>query len=115
VSRRCLVSAQPTGATWLREELTQLLSLSATLAGFCITSVALFHTLARASLTETIADDVLAISALFFLICTYTIFFALRTRHTKLARTLEKVADALFLVALTGMVATGFIMVYTVW
>ena len=100
--------------TWLREELLELLSLSGTLAGLCITGVALFHTLGRSSL-ETIADDALAMSALLFLVCTYTIFFALRTKREALALALEKVADTLFLLALTGMVAAGFIMVYTVW
>lgn len=101
--------------TWLREELLHLLSLSGTLAGLCITGVALFHTLGRSSLPETVADDALAISALLFLLCTYTIFFALRTKRNALARALEKIADVLFLLALTGMVASGFIMVYTVW
>ena len=102
-------------STWLREELLHLLSLSGTLAGLCITGVALFHTLGRSSLPATIADDALAISALLFLVCTYMIFFALRTKRDGLALALEKIADVVFLLALTGMVAAGFIMVYTVW
>lgn len=101
--------------TWLREELLQLLSLSGTLAGLCITGVTLLHTVGKHSTTGTIADDVLAISALLFLICTYAIFFALRTRERVLAIMLERIADALFLLALTGMVAAGFVMVYTIW
>lgn len=109
------MNAPPRNSTWLREELLQLLTLSGTLAGLCITGVTLFHTLGRPSLPETIADDGLAISALLFLLSTYTIFFALRTRHDALALTLEKLADGLFLLALTGMVASGFIMVYTIW
>ena len=102
-------------STWLREELLHLLSLSGTLAGLCITGVALFHTIGSSSLSMTVADDTLAISALLFLVCTYTIFFALRTKRNALAIVLEKIADALFLLALTGMVASGFIMVYSVW
>jgi len=102
-------------STWLREELLHLLSLSGTLAGLCITGVALIHTLGRSSLPATVADDALAVSALLFLVCTYAIFFALRTKRDVLALTLEKIADVLFLMALTGMVASGFIMVYTVW
>lgn len=109
------MSSPTRNATWLREELLHLLSLSGTLAGLCITAVTLFHTIGAASLTQTIADDVLAVSALLFLVCTYTIFFALRTKRTSLAVTLEKVADVLFLLALTGMVLSGFIMVYALW
>jgi len=101
--------------TWPREELLHLLSLSGTLAGLCITGVTLFHTMARTTWSRTIADDALAISALLFLLSTYTIFFTLRTRGRSLAILLTKIADAFFFAALTGMVASGFIMVYTVW
>lgn len=101
--------------TWLRDELLHLLSLSGTLAGLCITGVTLLHSIGKSSLTGTIADDALAVSALMFLVCTYTIFLALRTRRQSLAVKLEKLVDALFSVALTGMVAAGFIMIYTVW
>lgn len=100
-------------STWIREELLHLLSVSGTLSGLCITGVTLFHTLGRATLPETFADDLLAISALLFLLCTYVIFIALRTRRESMAVLLEKVADTLFLVALSGMVGSGFIMVYT--
>lgn len=104
----------PGRATWLRDELLHLLSVSGTLAGLCITGVTLFHTIGRTSLSGTFADDLLAVSALLFLLCTYAIFFALRTKREALALTLEKVVDTLFLLALTGMVSSGFIMAYTV-
>jgi len=100
---------------WLREELLHLLSLSGTLAGLCITGVTLVHTFGRSTLPETIADDALAVSSLLFLVCTYTIFLALRTKRPALAHFLENAADILFLLAITGMVVSGFIMVYTVW
>lgn len=38
---------------------------------------------------------------------------ALRTRRETLAVLLEKLADILFLLALSGMVGSGFIMLYT--
>lgn len=60
------------------------------------------------------ADDMLAISALLFLLCTYLIFFALRVARDAMAQRLERMVDALFLLGLTGMVAAGFVMVYTV-
>lgn len=100
--------------TWRRDELLHLLSVSGNLAGLCIAAVALFRTIGKSIISETLADDLLALSALLFLICIYAIFFALRTKSEQLAQTLEKVADALFLIAISGMVASGFIMVYTV-
>ena len=101
-------------ATWIREELLQLLSLSGTLAGLSITGVAVFRAMSRQSMSATIADDLLAISALIFMVCLYVIFFGLRTERETLARALERAADILFLLALTTMVASGFIMVYSV-
>jgi hypothetical protein len=108
------MSQPPRKSTWIREELLHLLSVAGTLAGLCITGVALFHTSGKPSLTATLADDLLAVSALLFLLCTYAIFIALRTKREALAALLENVADTLFLLALTGMVASGFIMVYVV-
>jgi hypothetical protein len=99
---------------WVREELVQLLSVSGVLAGLAITGVSLFRALNPESMSTTIVDDLLAFSALIFLLCLYVIFFALRTEREALARMLEKVADLLFLLALTVMVASGFVMVYSV-
>lgn len=110
---RDLEASQRRG-NWLREELLQLLTLAGTLAGLCITGVALFHSIGRGTVPGTLADDMLAISALLFLLCTYLIFFALRVAREAVAVRLEKLVDALFLLALTGMVASGFVMVYTV-
>jgi hypothetical protein len=47
-----------------------------------------------------------------FLLATYLFFFSLRTRNPSLATKLELIGDVIFLVALTGMVATGFIILY---
>ena len=99
--------------TWMRDELLQLLSVAGTLAGLSITAVALLHSVGQKQTSSTIADDVLVLSALLFLLCTYAIFITLRTRRPGWARRLEQVADVLFLLAMTGMVASGFIMVYT--
>jgi hypothetical protein len=106
------MSNAPRQPTWIRQELLHLLSVSGTLAGLCITGVTLFHTIGRPSVPQTLADDLLAISALLFLLCTYAIFIALRTKREALAVLLEKVVDTVFLLALSGMVGSGFIMVY---
>lgn len=100
---------------WDRNEIIQLLSLSGTLAGLCITALTVFRTLSHSALSVTVADDVLAISALFFLAATYVFFFSLRSKTERTARILERTGDLFFLLALTGMVSSGGIMVYTIW
>jgi hypothetical protein len=49
-----------------------------------------------------------------FLLCTYLIFFALRIAREPVALRLERIIDGLVLLGLTGMVASGIVMVYTV-
>ncbi|WP_353153588.1 hypothetical protein [Herminiimonas fonticola] len=97
-----------------REELRHLLSTSGTMAGLCITGVTLFSTLGR-TLGGTVVDDIFVLSALFFLLCTYCVFWALRTKHRGIVQLLTRIAEILFAIALTAMVSAGFIMTYTLW
>lgn len=98
---------------WDRQELMGLLSVSGTLAGLCITIVALFHADSQGS--GTIVDDVLAVCSAAFLGCIYLIVWALRTRAANRADLLVKCVDALFLTALSAMTLSAFIMVYSIW
>jgi len=99
--------------TWLREELLHLLSVSATLAGLCVTIVAVMNSVGQRAGAATIGDDMFAVCALIFLVCVYMIFSALRTRKIRLLRTLVKVVDILFMVGLSVMTCAAFLMVYT--
>ena len=99
-------------ATWQRQDLLTLLQVSSTLAGLCITGVSFIDHTERRSGHISGAHG-LAFSALLFLLCSYAIFFALRTRHAHWARRLDRLVDTLFMLALTSMVVCGFIMVYT--
>jgi len=98
-----------------REELLNLLSASATLAGLCITVVTLMNTFDKRRAAVSIVDDIFAVCATAFLLCIYLIFWALRTRKSAWASRLSKVIDAAFLAALTTMTGATFIMIYTIW
>ena len=98
-----------------RDELLQLLSVSATLAGLCVTVVALMKTLGDTHNAATIVDDMFALCALIFLSTTYLIFWALKTGRPGRVKLLVKLLDISFLVGLTLMTAAAFILVYTVW
>ena len=100
---------------WNRTELLNLLSASATLAGLCITIVAVMNTFNKTVNSISVVDDILAISAASFLLCTYLIFWALRTHSSALSITITKVIDVIFLLALSAMTVAGFIMIYTIW
>jgi len=99
----------------IKEEFLHLISVSATLAGLCITAVALMNNLGKHVLNATIVDDMFAICALFFLVCVYLIFFALRSSARPHLLILKKLVNATFLFAMTFMTFAAFVMVYTVW
>ena len=100
--------------SWERTELLSLLSASATLAGLCITIVALMNAVNKANSLATVVDDIFAACAAAFLMCNYLIFWALRSRNKTLADVLTKTVDALFLLALSGMTLAAFIVIYTI-
>jgi hypothetical protein len=98
-----------------RQELVGLLSVSGSLAGLCITVVALMNTFDKTRAGVSAIDDVFAFCGAGFLLCTYLIFWALRSDRPSLSTTLLKIVDAIFLLTLTSMTLAGFAVVYTVW
>lgn len=104
-----------TPVPWERAELIGLLSAAATLAGLCITVVAFMNTGDRARSAASIVDDVLAVCAAAFLLCTYLIFWALRSRSPALSASLNRIIDVVFVLALSAMTLAGFLLIYTIW
>jgi len=100
---------------WHRSELLSLLSTCGALAGLCMTVVALMNTFNKQHASVTIVDNIFGICAAIFLLCTYLIFWALRTRKENRAITLTKWLEGLFLFALTSMIIATFLMIYTLW
>ena len=98
-----------------REELRHMLSTSGPMAGLCITAATLCSGAGKAVAGKTVVDDIFVLSALIFLLCTYCVFWALRTKNRKVMLFLTRGADVLFAIALTAMVSAGFIMTYTLW
>ena len=98
-----------------RQELLGLLSVSGSLAGLCITVVALLNTFDKTRADVSLVDDVFALCGVGFLLSVYLIFWALRTHETTLSHRLLNIVDALFLLTLTSMTVGGFVMIYTIW
>ncbi|MBX3615969.1 hypothetical protein [Nitrosomonas sp.] len=97
-----------------RELLIRLLATSASLAGFCVAGIGLLHSQSKAHEFESFGDDILALAAVFFLLCTYLSFWALRTQHKRRLFTLAKIIDTLFLIGLTLTVISGVGFVYAI-
>jgi ABC-type Fe3+-siderophore transport system permease subunit len=106
---------QQNSVNWRREELLSLLSTSGSLAGLCITIVALMNTFDKKRADVSIVDDMLAVCAAAFLLCVYLIFWALRSQKAPVKVALIKMIDGVFLLAMTSMTIAAFVMIYTIW
>jgi hypothetical protein len=94
-----------------REAMLSLLSTSGTLAGIAVGLVGIINA-ARGTSTATIADDILLLAALGFLVVCYLIFFAMRDIGAARTWRMLQAIDILFLGSMTLMVLAGFIVVY---
>ena len=100
---------------WDSSVLLNLISTSPTLAGLCITVVTVMNSMDKARSTATVVDDILCLCAAGFLVCTYLIFWALRTKLERTRHILVSIIDILFLVSISAMTIAAFIMIYTIW
>jgi hypothetical protein len=114
-ARRPEEPASLRGPNWRRAELLSLLAVSGTLAGLCITVVALMNTFDKSGSAVTVIDDLLAGCAAGFVACIYLIFWALRSPNVATFTRLVKAVDAVFMLTLASMTGAGFLMIYTMW
>ena len=94
--------------------LERLLTAATSMTGICVGLLGAVNAFARSQNTETLADDVLAMNALMFLICCYLVVWGLRTSSRRLTAKLLIVVETLFLGAMTVLVLIGFFVVYSV-
>jgi hypothetical protein len=101
----------PPGAPQLSHH---IFSVSAGLVGVCLTVIGLFRLIVRSQHVDSIADNLLALNAFLFLTACFLAYLALRARSPAVADRIERVADLIFLVGLTIMVAIGGLIAYAV-
>jgi hypothetical protein len=92
-----------------------LLSISASLAGFCVAGIGLLNANPKALVYSGPGDDILGMASVLFLICTYLAFWALRTGKESRMVLLTKIIDLLFLIGLTLVVISGVGIAYTIF
>jgi hypothetical protein len=97
-----------------REAMLSVLETSGTLAGIGIGLVG-FINVSRGGAAATVADDILLLSALGFLVVCYLVFFAVRDLTAAATWRMFEIIDILFLGSMTLMVVAGFIVVYSLF
>ena len=96
----------------LRQLLLAIFSTSGTLAGLSMALVGIINLRVVDTKTETIADDMFLLSSVGFLVVCYLVFFTLRRLQSKTLQHWTAAIDVLFLVSLTLLVLSGFVVLY---
>ncbi len=73
-------------------------SVSAAMVGVCLTAIGILRLVAAQTKAQTLGDDLLAMDAVVFVVCTSLAFWSFKTPHLATRRRLRVVVDTLFLV-----------------
>ena len=91
-----------------------IFTVSSAMVGVCLTVIGLIRVVITLGSADTLADDLLAADALLFLISCLLSYWALRSRGLRRMHRLEKIADAIFIIAMIGMVVVCALVTYTI-
>lgn len=95
----------------LEEDISiHIFTVASAMVGVCLTVIGLIRVVITLGKADTIADDLLAADAFLFLIASLVSYSALRTRSKRRMHKRERIADAIFIIAMVVMVLIcGFI------
>ncbi len=91
-----------------------IFTVSSAMVGVCLTVIGLIRVVITLGSADTLADDLLAVDALLFLLSCLLSYWALRSRGLRRMHRLEKIADAIFIIAMIGMVVVCALITYTI-
>lgn len=89
----------------LEEDISiHIFTVSAGMVGVCLTVIGLLRVVISLRKADTVADNMLAFDAILFLLACLASYWALRTRSRRRMYLVERLADAVFIIALLLMV-----------
>jgi hypothetical protein len=91
-----------------------IFTVSSAMVGVCLTVIGLIRVVITLGTVDTLTDDLLAGDALLFLISSLLSYWALRSRSVRRMHRLEKIADAIFITAMVGMVVICAMITYSI-
>lgn len=86
--------------------------IAAAMVGVCLTAIGILRVVIAVRKANTLADDMLALDSVLFLIATLTSYFAIRHGPAKRLHELERTADVTFIVAMSLMTVAALVITY---
>ena len=106
---------QPDSNSHLEQDICiHIFTVSSAMVGVCLTVIGLIRVVITLGNADTLADDLLAGDALLFLVSYLLSYWALRSRGLRRMHRLEKIADAIFIIAMIGMVVVCALVTYSI-
>ena len=91
-----------------------IFTVSSAMVGVCLTVLGLVRVVITLGKADTVADDLLAVDAVLFLVSCFVSYAALRSRRAPRMHRLERVADGVFILAMIVMVAICAFLTYAI-
>jgi hypothetical protein len=91
-----------------------IFTVSSAMVGVCLTVIGLIRVVVTLGTADTLTDDFLAGDALLFLVSCLLSYWALRSRSVRRMHRIERVADAIFILAMIGMVVICALITYSI-
>ena len=88
--------------------------MSAGMVGVCMTTIGLIRVIISLNKVNTLADDMLALDAVLFLMATLSSYFALRRHSVRRLPRLERFADLCFTCGMSLMVIVCLFVTYSI-
>ncbi|HVJ01366.1 MAG TPA: hypothetical protein VM662_04235 [Sphingomonas sp.] len=88
--------------------------VAAALLGVCLTGITVLRVVNAVHGRETLADDLLSVDALLFLVATLASYVALREQSRKRLHWLERIADHAFIAAMLLLTLACFVITYMI-
>jgi hypothetical protein len=87
-------------------------TISAGMVGVCLTGISLMRVFIGMNKVDTLADDLLCVNAVLFLLATLASYWTLRIRHERRRHWLERMADTAFICGVLMMTANCLYITY---
>jgi len=95
--------------TFFEEDVcVHIFTVSAAMVGVCLTVIGLIRVIITIRKIDTLADDLLGVDAVMFLVSCLLSYLALRSRGYRRMHRIERIADGIFIMAITLMVMVRF-------
>ena len=89
-----------------------IFSVSSAMVGVCLTVIGLIRVVITLGKADTVADDLLAVDAMLFLVSCLLSYAALRSRGLRRMHRIERAADWIFITAMVVMTAICGVITY---